>query len=258
MSQLHLSDEILMAFADGELDPPMAAAVEQAMLTDPTVTKRVADFLRSRSLTRSALLREEALEVPAELQAAVEARIKEYETREAGPGALETSKGASAAPGRRWRLGGLALAAGLAALAVAGAGYLAGRQDAPPPAGGLMAQLESPSVRDALSRTPSGQEAEVAAGRVRIISTYRLADGSVCREFRLHSTLGTADALACRGAGWTVNFALAGPGTDSGYQPSGATDLIDAHLQNLGAGEPLLDSAEVQALEGAPRPPASP
>ena len=74
MSHLHLSDEILMAFADGELDEPVAKAVEQAMLSDPDITKRIVGFLRSRSLARSALFRE-PVGVPPELYAAVQARI---------------------------------------------------------------------------------------------------------------------------------------------------------------------------------------
>jgi len=49
MSSLHLSDEILMAFADGELDDAMAVAVEQAMRDyeagrDPLIT--AADYQR--------------------------------------------------------------------------------------------------------------------------------------------------------------------------------------------------------------------
>ena len=34
MSELHLSNEVLMAFADGELDEPIAAAVAKAMADD--------------------------------------------------------------------------------------------------------------------------------------------------------------------------------------------------------------------------------
>jgi hypothetical protein len=35
MSQLHLTDEILMAFADGELDEAVASAVAKAMAEIP-------------------------------------------------------------------------------------------------------------------------------------------------------------------------------------------------------------------------------
>ena len=54
MSELHLSDEILMAFADGELDEPIAAAVAKAMAEDPGIARRIVDFQKSRRLTRSA------------------------------------------------------------------------------------------------------------------------------------------------------------------------------------------------------------
>ena len=54
MSELHLSNEVLMAFADGELDEPIAAAVARAMADDPRVARRIVDFQQSRRLTRTA------------------------------------------------------------------------------------------------------------------------------------------------------------------------------------------------------------
>jgi len=249
MSQLHLSDEILMAFADGELDEPVATAVARAMAEDPGVARRVLDFQQSRRLTRSAFSSALAADVPPELYAAVLARIEAYEGKrnraaEAGPRPV-------AAERSRWRYpsAAIALAASVAAVSL-GLGYFAGRQ-MDTDVSGVIAQLEDPDIRAGLSRVGSGQELQVSAGRMRVISTYRVADGSLCREFRLHAASGTAEAVACRRQDWTVTFALAKAAGDAGYVPSSGDDPMAAYLQGIGAGEPLVDGAEATALAEA-------
>jgi hypothetical protein len=109
----------------------------------------------------------------------------------------------------------MALAASVAALAL-GAGYFAGQRDVSG-ANSLIAQLEGPQVRDALSRVASGENVELPAGRLRVISTYRLANGSLCREFKLQASSGTADAIACRSGQWNVTFAAASAGNSTDY-----------------------------------------
>jgi hypothetical protein len=247
MSHLHLSDEILMAFADGELDEPVAKAVEQAMLSDPDITKRIAGFLRSRSLARSALLRE-PVGVPPELYAAVQARISAFEAASGGAAESEAPEEQGVSRAGTWRARRLAMAASIVVLAGT-LGYFAGREGLLlPRASGPMAHLEDPLVDSALSRNASGQEEGLPFGRMRVISTYRLANGSLCREFRLQAPAGAADAVACRTGGWTVTFAIASAAADGAYTPSDGSDLIATYLQNAGAGAPLLDAAEIKAL----------
>src|SRR4051812_50096654 len=53
MAHVHLPDETLMAYADGELGADVAEAVEAAMLEDARVASRVVDFLRSRRIARA-------------------------------------------------------------------------------------------------------------------------------------------------------------------------------------------------------------
>ncbi|MET0531137.1 MAG: hypothetical protein ABW003_22840 [Microvirga sp.] len=250
MSQLHLSDEILMAFADGELDEPAAGAIEQAMLSNPAITQRVIGFLRSRRLIRSAFTRDVALSVPPELQAAVQAQISAFEAANDRGDAEGTIRPRQNAFQRRhWLSGGMALAASVAALAIAGVGYFAGQQNIPSPhASGLVARLEDPLVRQVLDTGGSGQEAELAIGRIRMVSTYRLANGFLCREFTLQAASGKAAAIACRTDDWKITFALASPAADAVYTPSSGGDLMAAYLQDIGVGEPLLGATETKAL----------
>jgi hypothetical protein len=249
MSELHLTDEILMAFADGELEEPVAAAVARVMAQDPAVARRVVEFQQSRRLTRSVYASNLAPDVPAELRAAISAQIEAYEAAgKAGerPEPLETKRLSA----RRAYPMKMALAASFAAVAVA-AGYFAGWQSQPE--AGRFAHLEDPLVFRELSRLESGREAELPVGRLRVISTYRLQDGSLCREFRLQSTSTATDAVACRTDEWNVTLALAEPTKSAEYVPSSGGDLVDAYLGNLGAGSPLEGEAEAKALVEASR-----
>lgn len=252
MSQLHLSDEILMAFADGELEELTTAAVAKAMAEDSSLAKRIMEFQQSRRLTRSAFSTALMLDVPLELRAAISAQIKAYETT-----GSTKSRPSFKPPWNEWlrRMSPfmqMALTASIVALSLA-LSYFAGWQSRSGRADGLLAQLESPLVHRELSRSVSGKDVELPFGRLRMISTYRLASGSLCREFRLQSPAETAEAVACHNGVWNATFALAGPVHNAEYTPSGGGDLIAAYLQNIGAGQPLVDEAEVKALAEATR-----
>lgn len=246
MSQLHLSDEILMAFADGELDTAMTTAVAKAMAEDPGIAKKINEFQQSRRLTRSYFASALESDVPAELREAVAAQIRAYETSDEGRTEPRPTPSRNVTAARKPQFLKMALAACIA-VAAAGLGYFVGQHQAEGSAG-LIAQLESPLIREALSRNPSGGEAEMPMGRMRVISTYRLADGSLCREFKLRGASGVADAVACRSDEWRVTFALANAAPDAEYVPSGGGDMMASYLQSVGAGEPLVDGAEAKAL----------
>ncbi|MBJ6123845.1 hypothetical protein [Microvirga splendida] len=252
MSELHLTDEVLMAFADGELDEPVAAAVAGAMAQNPTVARKIVEFQQSRRLTRSVFASNLAPDVPSELRAAVAAQIEAYEAVSRAGERQEPVQTQSIRS--EWRSRAypmkMALAASVAAVAVA-AGYFIGQQSQPE--AGRLAQLEDPLVRQELGRLGSGSEVELPFGRLRVISTYRLADQSLCREFRLHSGSSATDAVACRADEWDVTFAAAAPVSDAEYTPSSGGDLVDSYLGNLGAGPPLAGEAEAEALAQSAR-----
>ncbi len=244
MAELHLTDEILMAFADGELDEPVAAAVAQVVARDPAVARRIAEFQQSRRLSRSAFDSRLASEVPIELQAAISARIEAHE-RAGSAGKADPHEPRSVRSGRSFPLMKMAMAACLAAIAVA-AGYFMGRQA--DREAGQIAQLEDPLVRRELNRLESRHDVELPIGRLRVISTYRLANGTLCREFELQSASRATDAVACRTDEWNVTFAVSNPAASADYTPSSGGDLMDSYLQDLGAGKPLEETAEAKAL----------
>ena len=249
MSELHLTDEILMAFADGELDEPVAAAVAKVMAQDPAVARKIVEFQQSRRLTRSVFASNLASDVPTELRAAISAQIEAYE--------MASAAGKGSAPAETKRIWPsrlhpmqMALAASLAAVAVA-SGYFIGRQSQPDV--GRLAHLEDPLVLRELSRLESGHEVELPVGRLRVVSTYRLPNEALCREFRLRTTSTASGAVACRTNEWKVTFALAEPAKGAEYVPSSGGDLVDTYLGNLGAGNPLEGEAEAKALAAIER-----
>lgn len=250
MAQLHFSDEILMAFADGEVDEQVAAAVEKAMASDLTVARRVAEFLRSRHLIRSAFPNQTTADIPPELLTTVQAQIERFESNAAQAALPEEARPSPSKPLARRYLP-TALAAGLAALALATGGYLAGRQDHETSSSGPIGQLGTPEVRRALSEGLSGQDQNLSIGRMRVISTFRIANGSLCREFKLQVLSGSSNAVACRERDWVITFATTSAAANDAYVPSDGADLMASYLQNVGAGAPLLGSDESNALNDA-------
>lgn len=251
MSQLHLGDEILMAFADGELDEPMAAAVAKVMAEDPTVAKRIMEFQQSRRLTRSAYSAALMDDVTPELREAVSAQVKAYEDAIGRHVRPEAKVLKLVWPRPKQAFAPAAMAAAIAALSLA-LGYFMGWRSGSWPES-PMAHLESPTVHRELDRVASGKDVGLPFGRLRVISTYRLADDTLCREFRLQSDAKAARAVACRDGGWNTRLVLADAADDAGYAPSSGGELMSEYLQSLGAGEPLVDGAEASALAAPSR-----
>ncbi|MFC7398718.1 anti-sigma factor family protein [Chelatococcus sp. GCM10030263] len=246
MSSIHLRDEILMAFADGELDETVAAAVEQAMRDDPAVVARVVNFARSRRIARSAFLAEVAPAPSSALEDAVLAQIRAVE---GGPRPASGRTGRQEGAAQGWSRRILPLAACLAAVVAGGLGYLAGTRSGPA-AGhvGLVADLQSPTVTERLDRISSGHEEDTTSGRLRVVSTIRTANGALCREFELAQAPRKADAIACRQGGeWGVTLAVIGE-ESTGYRPADGSDVVGNYLQSVGAGAPLTGPDEVKAL----------
>jgi hypothetical protein len=248
MAQVHFSDEILMAFADGELDESVAASVEMAMKKDPAIAQRIAGFMRSRRIVRSAFQEENLPDVPPELRAAVLSHIEHFEAASKCTDPPEVPAARKRPFGDRRRMG-FAMAASIAVLAFTSLAYFVGRSEKPSPFLGPVALLSSVEVASALSEIPSGQDRDLSLGRIRVISTFRVANGSLCRELKLQAPSGASDAVACHDNGWKIRFAVESTSPGNAYVPSDGADLMESYLQHADAGEPLINTAEAQALD---------
>ncbi len=122
------SDEMLMRFADGELDADEMAVIEQAMATNDNLVARVAMFIETKAEAQSALKPLLDEPVPEKLKATVEAMIEAKRAQEkhaedkpvATVMPFEVRKAAAKPTVRQWTL---PLAASLAAVIGGLAGY---------------------------------------------------------------------------------------------------------------------------------------
>jgi hypothetical protein len=256
MPRTELSDEMLMAYADGELDAANADRVDRALREDPAIAVRIAGFLRSRRLSRAALG-----PVPGPVPPVLESAMRGLSTAAAKP----SGGGTTARPELHrwlewWRRSFLGLGAGLAgAVALAGlAGYLlAPGHLSVPPANGLVALLELPETGSALSTVLTGETKSLGGGRLRAIATYRLPDGAVCRDVVLDRNDEAAEAVACRSTSeqrWKLRVAVLTDAGGDGYAPASGKSVIDSFLELQGAQSPTTGEAERKLLQGSTSP----
>lgn len=236
-------DEVLMAYADDELDARTRAAVEAAMASDPEIARRIARHKALRTRVHSAFDQVAGEPVPARLLEVV---------RSAPIGVRDnTVVPLRRRPVRRWtwpQWG--AIAAGLIVGVLAGRLLLV-RSRAPDliairggriVAGGVLA--------DALSDQLTADQP--AAGPVRIGVSFRSKAGEYCRTFTVRQPAALA-GLACRAAdGWQVGVlahAESAAGGSDGYRQA-ASSMPPAIVAAVGAriaGEPLDARAEAAA-----------
>jgi hypothetical protein len=194
-----IDDETLLAYADGELEPARAEAVERMLASDPELAARL-----EQHRTLAARLR-------AAYDPVLDAPIPDRLTRTLTGGGgkvisfaeASAARAARTAPPRPWRAG--LIAAGLAAALVAGmllrpaSGPLVER------GGRLVAAGDLARVLD--TQLSGGGEA------IRVQLTFRDRTGAICRSF-----VGAASSgVACRRSGeWAVEALLRGEAPSGG------------------------------------------
>lgn len=254
------TDEMLMAFADGEMDQASCAAIEQAMREDPTLARKVAVHKALRSTVHGAFLPilDEAL--PARLvqpkqQAGPQAgrsgtvvQLDAVRARKAArqPGARR------AAPDWSWPQWG-ALAATLIVGVVLGRFGFTGPEPKDQMAsistgkdGALIAQgtLALALEQQLASAAPVG-------GKVKIGVSFVSREGGYCRSFTTSGQINLAGLACAHGAEWTIPvLAQAAPSAPNAYRtaatemPSAVLDAIDQRI----VGASLDAKAEQRAL----------
>lgn len=237
-----ITDEILSAYLDGELPPADTARVEAAINADPalaarlkrleTATRRFADAVREIDRTPT--------------PASVEALLKP-----SADNVVQFRRPKRETP--KWIVPA-AMAASLAAIVFVGGNL--GR--APGVGGGAFAVAAGPvdprsGLHRALERTPSAEAFSARGGTIRPVATFRIVDGSLCREFIAEGESHAARAVACRGdRQWTVKIAAedAAPAS-GGYQTaSGPASAINAFVDDAIVGDALSRDEETALIEG--------
>jgi len=238
---MSITDEVLMAYADGELDPKARAEVESAMAADPQVARRVAEHKALRNTLRATY--DPVLDEPIPGRLAAAARA---------PRAGTTS---NVIPIRRRRQPRMPLPYWGAIAASFVVGVLVwhfGTQLYSPEAvvehnGQLLA---SGTLERALStQLVTDQQAQ---SPVQIGVSFRSKSGNYCRTFQLHAGDKLA-GLACRDQGnWQLEVLArnaASPGGHPEFRPAGSSlpPAIARALDEAIDGEPLDAQGEARA-----------
>lgn len=243
------TDEVLMAYADGELDASTRAAIEAAMATDPEMARRISHHKALRNRISSAF--NKLLDEP------VPARLLMAARNEHPSGRPRARKGNVVPIGvrqaQRWTWSQwTAIAASLIIGVVVGRLALM-RTESPGPAplamrGGRM--LAAGMLADALSQQLAGDR--TATAPVRIGVTFRSKTGEYCRTFSLPQPAALA-GLACRATdGWELGVLARtdSPGGSAGAYRQAASPIPPAVIAAVAsqiAGEPLDAHAEAAA-----------
>jgi anti-sigma factor RsiW len=216
-------DEMLMAYADGELDALTAKRIERAIAGDPALADKVAAHrsLRAQLATAFPLV--------------------------AGPDPLEAMIRAAPVPlaQRRapaWRQPWLQAAAMAACLAI-GVMLGTGWQHGPVTTDRAGALVASGDLAHALDHQLASE-----AGETRMLVTFRNAQGSYCRVFAGSAT----DGIACRADGRWRLIRTGAPTVSARTdyrQVATADPELMAAAQVLAKGEPLDAAQERQARQ---------
>lgn len=239
------SDEILMAYVDGELDEQARVEVEAAMHANPDVAARVARQQLLRKRVRLAFDRVVEEPVPDRLVAAARGASAPVRANNVIPLRRKVSRNWSW-PEWGSMAASLVVGAALSLLFVrhANVGSITSRS------GHLFA---SGTLAQALSDQLASTQANAAATPVQIGVSFRDKSGNYCRTFALREA-GSLAGLACHSAeGWQLDaLARSEEGADAGgaHYRQASSSLPKPILQSLQdriAGEPLDAQAETAA-----------
>ena len=239
---MSFSDEVLMAYADGELDSEMREQIEDAMTKDPDIARRIASHKALREAMRSSFDPVLQEPVPERLTAAARANSRSRPSARVVP-LRRPSTAARAWP--KW--------AAIAASFVLGALVLQFGSD--------LHTSVSVTERDgqllasgALEQALSGQLStnQDAQAPVQIGVSFRSKNGNYCRTFQLREATALAGLACHEDAQWRVEIlarADASLTRNPEYRPAGSalpSSVIQAVNESI-AGEALDANAEADA-----------
>jgi hypothetical protein len=243
-----VSDETLMAYADGEVDAATRAIVEAAMRDDPEVRRRVAHHQALREAVKGAFAAVIDEPVPRRLIAAARGAPAGNVVDLAGV----RNAAAVKAPrrGLSWQPAAMA-ASLLLGLALGYAGWHGSNTLVTVGANGEL--VAGAGLAEALSSQLSADRPPGTAATTGL--SFRTKTGDYCRTFALTATHANS-GLACReGGSWKVKVLAQSPETtanSSGFRPAASADsaAVRAAVEESIEGEPLDQAGELAARRG--------
>jgi hypothetical protein len=248
-SKLDITDELLVAYVDDELDPAQRELVSSVLAINPALCRRAEEMRLSRDLLREAFPLNPDASIPEPIEAAAN-RLAEACARGSSPSPL-------AAPFRGWRKYAIATTV---VLGMAGsATYLARRAERTSTESNVTALTRigpDTALHRVLESIPSAQLIDVPAedAAVRAVLTFRARDGRFCREFEVLAGSRGSTGIACRERGaWHTEVLLSAavaPPDSNYYTPAGESDepAVAEVVNRLIQGDPLSAQEEAHVL----------
>lgn len=238
-----VSDEDLMAYADGALAGAEHARVAAAVMHDPDLRARLDAFVRSTELAQKAMPLEA---VPEVLKERIRSTIaaSEHAVTGAGDNKIVPIR-PMVWPGRSAWLG--TIAASLL-LGVGLGTFLLDPTESDP------AAFDLAPVVATLETAASGTSVESDGIDTRLIASFEAADGAFCREFEARlEDRSDLIGVGCRTeTGWELRFAAAVELPDeTQFAPASALEVLEAWMRNTEAGPVMSVEEEAKRLSGA-------
>jgi hypothetical protein len=257
-AKLDITDELLVAYVDDELNPAQREMVDSVLATSPALCRRAQEMRLSRDLLREAfpLHPDRALSAP--IEAASDRLAEACVPRRSHPRVTSS----------RWSRWGYAMAAGLAVCAAAPITYLVWRvaiEPAAHPVTGLTQVDPDSPLHRLLESVPSADVINIPRedAALRAVLTFQSKDGRFCREFEILAGSGGSTGIACRHDGeWRSEVLLsasAAPALSNHYTPAGESDdtAVAEVVARLMEGDPLSAEEEAAVLARGWRAPQS-
>ncbi len=237
-----VTDDMLMALADGELSGETAAELRRRIAGDPELAARFALFETGAADLRAAF---DPGPVPDRLLRA----IADTPMGTTGGTVTPLRRRAAAGLARPGGAGAARLAMAASVILALATGFLAGRNLAPSAPGGL-ATDRAGAAAGALAALPTGGETTLATGvTARVLGSFQ-TDRGLCRMIAIRDGAAEDRAVICAaGSDWTVALRVQAGGEGGFVTASDDTaGVIDAFLDRIGAGAALTPDEEAAAL----------
>jgi hypothetical protein len=243
-----ISDEILMAFADGELPPAAWRAVGKALQRDPALIGRLEGFILTKACVARPFDDVLTAPLPEKLLSVMRAASAPPAARRKSLRSPTTTGGRS---GGRFRIPVLPLAAAATLLIGATIGWLVHSFAVPGIALiGTRGLVVPASLQHALERIPTGSSGKVAGNLIlEPTFTFHTAQKIWCRQYELaHAGSGQrTGGLACRGGDgtWRVQVLAA-----ASWKVFPRDTYVTAGSESTALGDQLLDAARASIMDG--------
>lgn len=232
---MEVTREMLMAYADGELDEVTSRRIEQAISDDPDLARQLDADLALKANLRGHFAAIDDEPVP-EAWAAMIAGARDEDTRVVELNDARQARARRGVPG--WGAG-VAIAASLVLGVLLGTQVNTGDGPLIEKDGTILASAYLEKALDTqLAAKPEG-------ARLRMLASFRRDDGGFCRAFTGEALSG----IACRAEdGWHLERLLPGSRSQSTqYRQAGSTEAeLMAAAQEM-ASEPPLDTEQEKA-----------